>query len=121
MVAAGNRVLLRRGDDSLVGYTKLRHFVATSFVCGVDICTSIHRPNDDVLLSFSFLLDGVKKLSCRPIWDGLVAVGYFSAKVKGPEGWHVTPLKVLVARPVCWSDLTLKEDELGCTKCRPMK
>jgi hypothetical protein len=22
-------------------------------------CTSIHRPNDDILLSFSFLLDGV--------------------------------------------------------------
>ena len=117
MVAVGNRVLLRRGDDSLVGYTKLRHFVATSFVCGVDICTSIHRPNDDVLLSFPFLLDRVEKLSCRPVWDGLVTVGYFSAQVEGSEGWHVTPLKVLVVSPVFWSDL----DELGCTECRPMK
>ena len=70
---------------------------------------------------FPFFWMVSRKLSCRPVWDGLVTVGYFSAQVEGSEGWHVTPLKVLVLRPVCWSDLALKEDQLGCTECRPMK
>ena len=70
---------------------------------------------------FPFLLDGVEELPCRPLWYGLVTVGYFSAKVEGPEGWHVAPLKVSVVRPVGWSDLALEEDELGGTECRSMK
>ena len=82
--------------------------------------TSIQRPNDDVLLSFPFLLDGVHKLLCCPIRKD-VDIGDFSAKVKGPKSGHVTFGRVLVVSPVCWSDLTFEQNRLrGSDRC-PME
>ena len=112
MIAMGNRVFLRRGCHSFFSHGELCHFIATSFESRMLACALIHRPNDDVLLSFSFLLDGVHKLFCHPIRKGLVAIGDFSAKVEGPKGGHVATLEVFVVCPVGRSDLALKNDEL---------
>ena len=83
-------------------------------------CASVHRLNDDVLLSFPFLLDGVHKLLSRPIRKD-VAIGDLSAEVKGSKGGHVTSGVVFVVRPVCWSDLTFKKNRLRGSDRRPME
>ena len=77
-------------------------------------CTSVQRPEDDILLTFSFLLDGVHKLLSRPIRNVRVTVRDFSAEEKCPKGWHVAPGVVFMILPVCRSDLALKKYGLRC-------
>ena len=87
MVAVGNRVLLRRGDDSFFNHPELNFFVASSFISGVVTGSSVHRPNDDVLLALALFADGIKEFFLCTRWYRLVAVGYLSAKEESPKGW----------------------------------
>ena len=87
MIAVGNRVLLRRGDDSFFNHPKLSCFVASSFVGGVFTGSSIHRPDDDFKLSLASLADVVKEVFFSPGWDRLVTVVDLSAKEECPKSW----------------------------------
>ena len=120
MIAVGNRVFLRRCCHSFFSHGELCHFIAPSFESSMLACTSVHRPDDDVLLSFPFLLDGIHKFLGRPIRKS-VAICNLSAEVKSSKGGHITSGVIFVVRPVCWSDLTFKQNCLGGSDRRPME
>ena len=78
MVAVGNRVLLRCGDDAFVGHTKLSHFIASSFVRSVLNRAMVHRPNDDFLLAFALFASRIEEFTFCPRWNCAVAVSNLS-------------------------------------------
>ena len=79
----------------LSSHGELCHFIVTIFESSMLACTSVHRPDDDFLLSFPFFLDGIHKFLGRPIRKS-VAVCNFSAEVKSSKGGHITSGVVFV-------------------------
>ena len=104
----------------LFSHGELCHFISTSFESSMLACTSVHRPDNDVLLSFPFLLDRIHKFLCHPIRKS-VAICNLSADEKSTKGGHVTSGVVFVVRPVCWSDLTFQQDCLRGSDRRSME
>ena len=74
--------------------------------------TGVHRTDDDFLLAFALLLNGVHELFDCPSRNISISVGNFSSKIECPKGWYIALLVVLIELPVGRSDFALKENGL---------
>ena len=82
VVTVRNRVLLRRGDHSNVGYPHHSLLVASCIEGYVLIRTMVHGTEDELLLALSFLVSRAEEFLLGPPWEGQVIVGHLSSQVK---------------------------------------
>ena len=112
MITVGNRVLLRCSRHPFLSYCELCHLISSSFECRMLAGTGVHRTDDDFLLAFALLLNGVHELFDCPSRNISISVGNFSSKIECPKGWYIALLVVLIELPVGRSDFALKENGL---------